>query len=240
MVSLASKAQRFAKVPQATPFAIPTPNGLSARHRARACRVRAGSAERGSALFMVVLVLALLSAIGMFSMRSASLVDTATGYNRQSIQAVNLAEYAARASATYIGRSPSFLRRAGSERVGGCAKAYLDANAQAGCIVVASGDALLAEFNRSAAQPIADGLAGLLSAADSPTRVQGNFVTELTAPGTATQRPGFASGQFMQVTFTAIATVYPTDDTASTSCDAGAVEALSRQAVRAHVIVPNL
>jgi hypothetical protein len=214
-------------------------NKRAAKRRGRRGHGR-HTAERGSALFLVVLVLSLLTAIGMFSMRSASLVDVATGYNRQSVQAANLAEYAARMSATYIGRGGGFVERASTERVAGCASAFLAANPNAGCTVLTGGDLLLSEFSRTATNGIPDGLSGLLSSASNPIQLQGQFVTELTAPSDTSQRPGFADGQFRQVTFTAIATVFPTDATARTACDPGAREALSRQAVRAHVIVPAL
>ena len=49
--------------------------------------------ERGAAVFIVVMVVTLLTAVGIFAARSASLVDTASGYNRQSLQTEYVADY---------------------------------------------------------------------------------------------------------------------------------------------------
>lgn len=66
-------------------------------------------AERGAALLVVVLVITLLSAVGLFAMRSASLVDSATGYNRQLIQTSAMAELAVHAAAAAISAHPQSL-----------------------------------------------------------------------------------------------------------------------------------
>ncbi|HEY6726924.1 MAG TPA: hypothetical protein VI197_22985 [Polyangiaceae bacterium] len=49
--------------------------------------------ERGAAVFIVVMVVTLLTAVGIFAIRSASLVDVASGYNRQSLQTEYVADY---------------------------------------------------------------------------------------------------------------------------------------------------
>ncbi|MGE3670104.1 MAG: PilX N-terminal domain-containing pilus assembly protein, partial [Polyangiaceae bacterium] len=58
--------------------------------------------ERGAALFIVVLVITLLTAIGIFAARSASLVDVASGYDRQAIQTEYIAEYGIRGATTRL------------------------------------------------------------------------------------------------------------------------------------------
>ena len=59
--------------------------------------------ERGAAVFIVVLVVTLLTAIGVFALRSVSLVDVAAGYDRQASQTLYLSEYAGRAVAAEVG-----------------------------------------------------------------------------------------------------------------------------------------
>jgi hypothetical protein len=51
--------------------------------------------ERGTAIFVVVLVITLLTGIGLFAARVTGSVDAATGYARQAAQARALAIYAA-------------------------------------------------------------------------------------------------------------------------------------------------
>lgn len=82
----------------------PTPNLLAHPAAARLAR-RQG--ERGAAVFIVVMVLTLLTAVGLFAVRSASLADLAAGYDREGAQAALVAEYAITASAAYLANDPS-------------------------------------------------------------------------------------------------------------------------------------
>lgn len=186
---------------------------------------------------MVVMVLTLVTAIGVFSMRSASLVDLASGYSRQSVQATFVAEYAARAAATYLEGTPSLV--SSTMRVPGCGTALLLADPNAPCIVLKTGliDDSLAS---TAPRPFLDGISGQLSLPGSPTGIAAEFVTELTEPATASvlASPGFTAGLFKQVTFTSIARVYPTSGALTTVCSAAARGSVSQQTLRAHAIVP--
>ncbi len=69
-------------------------------------RVKFGShgGERGAALFVVVMVITLLTAVGIFAARSTSLVDAATGYGRQAAQTLALADYGTRLVASELGQ----------------------------------------------------------------------------------------------------------------------------------------
>ncbi len=49
--------------------------------------------ERGAAIFVVVMVLTMLTAIGVFAMRAASLATTTSGYDRQNTQNHYVGEY---------------------------------------------------------------------------------------------------------------------------------------------------
>ena len=76
--------------------------------KATACSRRtARRGQRGAAVFIVMMVLALLTAVGMFAVRSASLADVAAGYDREGAQAGLVAEYAITASAAYLANDPS-------------------------------------------------------------------------------------------------------------------------------------
>lgn len=57
-------------------------------------RVLRRRAERGAAVFVVLLVVSLLGALGTFAVRSASLADLASGYMRQQIQTHYVSDYA--------------------------------------------------------------------------------------------------------------------------------------------------
>lgn len=60
--------------------------------------------ERGAALFVVVMVVTLLTAVGLFAVRSTSLVDAATGYARQAAQTTALADYGLQLVASELGQ----------------------------------------------------------------------------------------------------------------------------------------
>jgi Tfp pilus assembly protein PilX len=62
------------------------------------------SGERGVALFIVVMVVTLLGAVGVFAARTASMVDMASGYSREASQTVYLAGYASRFAAVELGQ----------------------------------------------------------------------------------------------------------------------------------------
>ena len=70
---------------------------------------RQNAKERGAALFVVVMVIMLLTAVGLFAARSTSLVDAATGYGRQAAQTVALADYGTRIVASELGNGRAAL-----------------------------------------------------------------------------------------------------------------------------------
>lgn len=200
-------------------------------------RARARREQRGAAIFLVVLVLTIVAGIGVFSMRSAGLVELATGYSRQSVQTTFVAEYAARAAATYLEGNPGLV--SSTTYVAGCAPALRARDPDAPCVVFKT--ALLAEsLEESAPVTFADGVNGQLFLPSNPTGIDAEFITEMTEPTVAniTASPGFTSGLFKQVTFTSIARVFPTAGTDTDVCSATASGAVSQQTVRAHVIVP--
>ena len=81
---------------------------VNVRHcgrRADAARPTRLRQQRGAAVFLVVLVMALLTAMGIFALRSASLADSAAGFDREGAQASLIAQYGVTAGAAYLGKS---------------------------------------------------------------------------------------------------------------------------------------
>lgn len=67
--------------------------------------------ERGSVLFIVVMVMTLLTAIGMYSMRAASLAQQAVGFNRLGMQTGFVADFGARSVMTeLVGKEQQYFR----------------------------------------------------------------------------------------------------------------------------------
>ncbi|MEO6600729.1 MAG: PilX N-terminal domain-containing pilus assembly protein [Polyangiaceae bacterium] len=61
-----------------------------------------GQAQLGAAVFIVVMVLTLLTAIGIVAVRSTSLADAAAGYDREGAQAALIAQYGITATTAYM------------------------------------------------------------------------------------------------------------------------------------------
>jgi hypothetical protein len=188
------------------------------------------------AVFLVVLVLTMVTAIGIFSMRSASLVDLASGFNRQNIQATLIAEYGARSAATWLGPNKEQVMASDLQA---CNPALMAANLDARCVPVK--DTLLAQtFTASAPLGFNDGLMGMLSLpTGSGQQLRAEVLSELTEAGDApaADRPGSPAGGIRELTVTTKARVFPTTTGSTAICSDGARGVLSQQMLRTHVIV---
>jgi Tfp pilus assembly protein PilX len=58
--------------------------------------------ERGAAIFIVVMVLTMLTAVGVFAIRAASLAEAASGYDRQNTQNHYVGEYGLHGAVTEL------------------------------------------------------------------------------------------------------------------------------------------
>jgi hypothetical protein len=201
-------------------------------------RLRRRRAQRGMAVFLVVLVLTMVSAIGIFSMHSASLVDRASGFNRQNVQATAMVEFGARGAATWVNSNRDIVNT--TTRIDGCATSLLAADPNAICSVLKD-TSLKQLFDQTAPAPFDDGLMGQLSSPWDQATIRAEMATELTEPfnANATALPG-SGGTIKEMTVTTQARIFPTDTGSTTVCANGAKGAMSQQRVRAHVLVLQL
>ena len=81
----------------------------SSRARVLLHRSAARRSQRGAAVFIVVMAIVLLTGIGVFAVRTASLVDVAAGYDRQAMQTHRLSELAGRTLASDVAGSGDVL-----------------------------------------------------------------------------------------------------------------------------------
>lgn len=219
-------------------------------------------------MFVVVLVVTLLTAIGVFALRSVSLVDVAAGYDRQASQTLYLSEYAGRAASAELGD--------------GAAKIYIDkvsSGADTNCLVNTKLNAtaldpsitflpcyklFLSEidsrvdthFSGHKVLTVQDGtkagsLGPMLDTGNIIPVMEGVFVVEMTDAAATTPNPGSPQGgnnpanQFsdVQLTLTAFAQVRPTEpDPADPWCTGvnAAAAAASVSSLRAHVTLRNV
>ncbi len=196
--------------------------------------VRRRSQERGAALFVVVLVLTLLTAVGLFAAQSATLVDQASGYSRQASQTSYLAEYGTLLATSELGSGAASAYRSRMIAAADTCRANqgIDASVigRPPCLVF-----YLKDFNALMGS-------GTIDSAALPNLTP-DFAIEVTDPGT-TGAPiagtdlsgtGTAFG-YMKVTVTSISQMRPGTG-GSAMCDEKVSPVTAQQMMRAHLIV---
>lgn len=198
--------------------------------------------QRGATVFIVVMAITLLTAVGLFAAHSATLVDQAAGYARMARQTQYLAEYGTLASVTELGSGAAdayveALKRgadtclANANRTGvGCYRmTYDDLNQRTQAL---SGESLSVDQAGSVADVI--GYTGT-----GAPGMSGYFSVELTdiAP-TGMMVAGNRAGEntYVRVTATTTAQLRP----AGSACTNAVTTLSSQQSMRAYLIVGPL
>lgn len=200
--------------------------------------------ERGAAVFVVVMAVTVLTAVGLFAAHSATLADQAAGYDRLQSQTQQLAEYATLASAAELGS--------------GTADAYVTMMQQGAMnpkVSCASNFGLTGvpcyflEYKRLNDRTKENSQEVLLENQDSTKEnvigsgtVQGDFYVELTEPrnvdvpvaGTDLSGTSGKAFRYLRVTATSYANFRP-EGVAACSNDIATVSA--QQSMRSHLIV---
>jgi len=200
--------------------------------------------ERGVAIFIVIMVLTMLSAIGVFAMRATSLATLASGYERQSTQNHYVGEYAMIAAATEIGVP---------QRVKGhiCKMRHCDPNQPvetclANLNIPNDGGVLTCEhiyavdIQRYSTAPLFVPAAPPAPGSLGPTPLEGDFDVEATdLSQVLTLVPGEdltkSKSRYWQVTLTSTGQVRPT--AADGGLDPASCAAAGNETGRAHVVI---
>jgi hypothetical protein len=214
--------------------------------------VRSRRKERGAAVFVVAMVLTLLTGLGIWATRSASLVDVAAGNARQALQAQYVADLGVETTTALLatGLADTYVTE-GKKGTNTCTQnpgltgafcyAFFYPEIEGSLSNITSGVTLLsaahaANAGESSLGPYIQG-----------TDVTGEFVVEMTDLGPAPPCRGCeqddvnSSVQQATVVFTSIATVHPNIAAASsTQCDALASSVADRQMMRASAVVAPL
>jgi hypothetical protein len=198
------------------------------------------SQERGVAIFIVVMVLTMLSAIGVFAMRAASMATLTSGYDRQGTQNQLAGDYGMLATITEFGTDTGsgqytellkpkadlcFANRGSPADAGYIPCLHITpANIQPKVAVP-----LFAPSSGSlAAPPVVPGSLG-------PAGLAGDFNVEITDPGDVGEPvKGAQVGskyQYKQVTLTSTGQVRPTGDGGAACTSAGNISG------RAYIVI---
>ena len=210
-----------------------------------ASRRRAGA--RGAAVFVVVLVITMLTTIGLFAARSASLSTAASGHGRQMTQTHYMTEYAMLGALSEL----STERREGYIKLmtrndfrDDCATLVSENVSNRTCYTFSYGS-----LENLLGMPIVNPRTALAHGSLGPGDVEADFVIEMTdlgpsqraIPGMDLTSAGAAKLSYMEVTVTAIGQVRPTPTNGDpTTVDQVSAISASIDASRAHLIVGPL
>jgi Tfp pilus assembly protein PilX len=199
--------------------------------------------ERGAALFIVMMVVVLLSAVGVYAVRAASLLEMASGYERKAAQALYIGEFGMRVVAGDIaGKEDDYKKRItdGGTHCEANKNLVLPAGNNKPCYWVDQQEMSSRVTNYSTALNLSDanvqGLLGRVIRQSQSSTATADFRVEITDIGPAPklkEGTDIASDNFKhrQVTFTTIGQIRP----AGAACTTGTLEASSVQGVRSHV-----
>jgi hypothetical protein len=207
---------------------------------------RAG--ERGAAVFVVVMVLTMLTAIGVFAIRASSMANLSSGYDRQNTQNHYVGEYGLLSAVAEL----STTKRSAYVQQMGKGTEKCAANKGLGdglpCYHLYAYDVAQSVASNFPGRPLFEAPSGsgsaLIPGSLGPVPLDGDFVVEMTDPGpvglpvAGTDVGGSASRfRYLQVTLTSVGQVRPGGNPAS--CAAGAAVA-GNETGRAHVVIGPL
>jgi hypothetical protein len=194
----------------------------------KSTRIARRKNERGAAIFVVVLVLTMLTAIGVFAMRAASLAESASGFDRQNTQNHYVGEYGLYGVVTELSSPRRNIYydklRAGKEQ---ClaTKGLTSTIGTLPCYPIQTGDvqaAVMATFNgRPLFEPATTSSGIVTPGSLGPAGLDGDFRIEMSDPGpvglpvAGTQQNGATGTQwrYYQVTLTSVGQVRPAGNT---------------------------
>jgi hypothetical protein len=202
-------------------------------------------------VFIVMLVITLLTALGIWAARSASLVDAGSGYSRQALQAQYVADLGVEATSAFLanGSADLFVTKAEREQLKCTENMTLLPGAF--CYPFDPGTLQAGFTGPMLPAPAASGSAGVGTGSLAPFglgpgNVTGDFIVEMTDKGPPGPLPGAEQDDVnstirqASVTLTAIATVRPATTAPTGQCDPLAASVAGRQTLRATTVVAPL
>jgi hypothetical protein len=220
-------------------------------HRSRSSSRRR---QRGAAVFVVLLVITLLTALGLFAVRSSSLTMRAAGYNRQLVQTHYITDYALTGAAAFADNVGEPLHQLASNTAAQdttCSSyaTLLAANRKQCCKVMSLEelDARITalEATNELLEPAAD--SGIAPGSLGPEPLEADMRIELTDchdGASASVGENLATGEATQrrirpmYTFTITGMVRPPQDTAGT-WDTNAAAAAGVEMAQGRVLLPH-
>jgi hypothetical protein len=215
-----------------------------------ALNTRPRTAERGAALFIVVLVIVLLTAIGVFAVHATSLAQAASGYSRRATAAFYLGEFSMNVVASDMaGKENEYLQLACTGKNDCRGNAGLGALLPAGAIVCCRGiefDQMKLLMDPGIVADSDGAVFGALSRPDRPDdqAINGSFRVEMTDVGpapTPTEGMGMSGTTTVSAWQTAVTTTARlVPATAGGDCSPEAARASENQSIRGYVVFTTI
>jgi hypothetical protein len=182
------------------------------------------------AIFMVMMVLMVISAMGIFAARAASQVDMAVGQSRHAMQAQYTAEFGLQAMTAYIAQHPTNVRDMLSGKTPGYLGTCVIQNTPT-CVRLEWGDI----YSDLPTHDQVNGFLGSLNHDSSPNVASGTFSVELDDfAGVPANIPGTKGMELYEVTMLSVGKVAPAG--AINNCTAAFAEAESTQKISGHIL----
>lgn len=195
--------------------------------------------ERGATIFVVVMAVTMLTAVGLFAAHSATLVDQAAGYARMARQTQQLAEYGTLAATAELGSGTAESHIAELYQTGNFCVANA-ARVGAACYKRSYAD-IDARTQDLSGETLTTNATGTEDSVVGNGKTQGTFMVELTDPSDNVRVPGsdYSTSstvryRYVKVTATSIAQLRPAD---AAVCDEGVATLSGQQMMRAHLVV---
>lgn len=200
--------------------------------------------QRGAAVFVVVMAVTVLTAVGLFAAHSATLVDQAAGYDRLQSQTQQLAEYATLTSAAELGSGTAdayvmMMQRGAQDPKVSCTSNFGLTGVP--CYLIGY-DRLNTRTKENSQEVLLENQDATKENVIGSGYTQGDFYVELTEPryvdvpvaGTDLSGTSGKAFRYLRVTATSYANFRP-EGAAACSNDIATVSA--QQSMRSHLIV---
>jgi hypothetical protein len=185
--------------------------------------------ERGAAIFIVVLVLTMLTGIGVFAIRAATLSEAASGYDRQNTQNHYVGEYGLLGAVSELS-SPrrdwyyKQMKKGGEPCIATKGILTTGTGVSVPCFPIQASDVQAGVFSNFSGRPLfepATTSSGTVTPGSlGPAGLDGDFRVEMSDPGpvgmpvAGTDVGGTSAWRYYQVTLTSVGQVRPAGNSA--------------------------
>lgn len=214
-------------------------------------RLRRRTHERGAAIFVVIMVLTMLTAIGTFAIRASSLSESASGFDRQNTQNHYVGEYGLYGAVTELSSSRRdwyYAQMKKGAEACTATKGITSTTSTVPCFPIQASDVQASVSGNFSGRPLFEPATtsnGTVTPGSlGPAGLDGDFRVEMSDPGpvgrpvAGTDVGGTSVWKYYQVTLTSVGQVRPAGDTST--CVTSTAGVAGNETGRAFVVLGPL